>query len=199
MTELNEIFSDRFINTQGFIRPYKWKNFEIGRIRFFDPQTEKILYTTDQGWLESGGYNSDIKTLYFSTDIKRKVKESLKVKFPYVLKDNEKGSVHRQKYLLYIPLTESTSGWSDKGELVKYSTEEDERIYHEYEITLKGKTEKDNEIQPQTIKLYEYVRTEKKAFGNEVDKWLVEFETEGINIKYYELVQLLKKYNLTKK
>jgi hypothetical protein len=187
------------IHSQGFIRSYKWRNFEIGSIRFFDPQTSTILYTTSQGWLETGGYGSDVKSLKFTQEIKRKIKENLNIEFPYVLKDNEKNGVYRQRYILYIPLTESPEGWQDNGEFIRFSTEEEDRIYREYEITLESVTEKDPNFNYRKIKLYEYVRTEKKTFGNEVDKWLAEFEQEGINIKHFELVQLLKKYNLTKK
>ena len=187
------------IETQGFIRPYKLQNFEIGRIRFYDPQTGEILFTKNQGWLEiDGSYNSDVKSLYFTQEIKRKIKENLKVKHPYVLKDNGHSTSHG-RYILYIPITESSIGFKDNGEHIKFSTDEDDRIYHEYEVELKGTTNNNDEFHQVKIKLEVYVRTDIKEFGKEVEKWAKSLKEEQITISNYNLVQLLKKYELKKR
>jgi len=161
---------------------------QLNSIVFYSPETQTILYKLEQGWIESG-YRGDVILMYFPTCVNKR-KEKLDSKTPFLLST-------AGKHILYIP--DTLFKFKDFGEIVRYEDEYTKSIYKKFEIELDCQKEEQTEIQSNKFEFYSYVRTDKKENGEKLEKLMSKFEKLNIDIKSYQLKDLLKHYDLIEK
>ena len=189
------------INRVPGLRSLLFGKYEISDIIFFDNKTEEVVFNTDRGWLETNFVSTDRVFSNRSTDItsitldgcdvKRKI--NLKSKTPFVIKSRK---YCNDVYVLYIP-TENVS-FKFVCEQITYQMSDKDEYYNFYKLTLNCSVNC-SESKEQKIYLSKPSRTIKTDFGLELDKIEKMLLSDNIHIEKYQLTELLRKYNITKK
>lgn len=173
-----------FLETTDFFNPFFIDGRQIKRIHFFNKQG--VIFSTRSGWF---GNNNNFRggLVIPETVQKRKIDFSLcKSFFVSVPAEYYEKGLYAELYLF-------VDGESVKITEVKEISEKmtDCEIWHSKIYTF--------EILGQEIResILDYI--EKTPFGEQVDSLLSELESQQIKIGRYDLIQLLKHYNIVKK